>query len=75
MREELDGMYTVSEDAIIETVAAMFREERILMEGACAPPFAILDNLREDITGKTVAIPVTGRNLPGAKVERVMASR
>jgi threonine dehydratase len=75
MRDELDGMYTVSEDAIIETVAAMFREERILMEGACAPPFAILDNLREDITGKTVAIPVTGRNLPGAKVERVMASR
>ncbi|WP_123622742.1 threonine/serine dehydratase [Halorubrum sp. CSM-61] len=75
MREELDGMYTVSEEAIVETVAAMFREEHILMEGACAPPFAVLDDFREDITGKTVAIPVTGRNLPTAKVERVMASR
>jgi threonine dehydratase len=75
MREELDGMYTVSEKAIIETVAAMFREERVLMEGACAPPFAVLEDLREDIAGKTVAIPVTGRNLPTEKIERVMASR
>ena len=75
MRDELDGMYTVSEEAIVETVAAMFREERILMEGACAPPFAILDDLREDIAGKTVAIPVTGRNLPAPKAEQVLSNR
>jgi len=74
MREHLDGMYTVSEEAIVETVAAIFSEERILMEGACAPPFAILDELRDEIAGKTVAIPVTGRNLPKAKVKRMVAS-
>jgi len=73
MREHLDAMYTVSEEAIVETVATVFREERVLMEGACAPPFAILDSLREEVAGKTVAIPVTGRNLPGPKVERVMS--
>jgi threonine dehydratase len=75
MREHLDAMYTVSEEAIVETVAAMFAEERILMEGACAPPFAVLEQLREEIAGRTVAIPVTGRNLPQSKVERVMARR
>lgn len=75
MREHLDAFYTVDEDAIIETVAEMFSEERILMEGACAPPFAILEELRDEITGKTIAIPVTGRNLPGPKVERVLSDR
>jgi threonine dehydratase len=74
MREHLDGMYTVSEEAIVETVAAMVREERILMEGACAPPFAVLDELRDEIAGRTVAIPVTGRNLPAPKIDRVLAS-
>jgi threonine dehydratase len=73
MREHVDRMYTVSEDAIIETVAAMFRAERILMEGACAPPFAVLDDLREEIAGETIAIPVTGRNLSAPKVEQVVS--
>jgi threonine dehydratase len=53
----------------------MFSEERILMEGACAPPFAVLEELRDEIAGKTIAIPVTGRNLPGPKVERVVSDR
>ena len=72
MREHVDEMYTVSEAAIIESVATVFREERILMEGACAPPFAILETLRDEINGETVVIPVTGRNLPGSKVEHVV---
>jgi threonine dehydratase len=75
MRDELDEMYTVSEDAIIETVATMFDEERILIEDVCAPPFAILDHLRDNITGKTIAILVTGRNLPTSKVDQVVSSR
>lgn len=74
MREHLEAMYTVTEEAIVETLATVFREERILMEGACAPPFAILDELRDEVVGKTVAIPVTGRNLPTSKVERVMSN-
>jgi threonine dehydratase len=75
MRDHLDAMHTVSEESIVETVATMFEEERILMEGACAPPFAALDDLRDEIRGQTVAIPVTGRNLPGEKVDRVLAGR
>jgi threonine dehydratase len=75
MREHLDRMYTVGEEAIVETVAAMFREERILMEGACAPPFAVLEDLHDEVAGKTVAIPVTGRNLSAPKVERVVSGR
>lgn len=72
MRERLDAMYTVSEADIIETVADLFIEERILMEGACAPPVAVLDALRDDVAGETIVIPVTGRNLPKVKVEQVM---
>ncbi|SNR51398.1 threonine ammonia-lyase [Halorubrum vacuolatum] len=75
MREHVDEMYTVSEAAIIETVGKLFREERILMEGACAPPFALLEDLSEEINGQTIVIPVTGRNLPGAKVEQVLVDR
>jgi len=75
LRDQLDAMYTVSEGAIVETVAAMFREERILMEGACAPPFAVLEELRDEIAGRTVAIPVTGRNLPASKIKRVVSDR
>ncbi len=73
MRERLDAFYTVSEEAIIETVTSMFREERILMEGACAPPFAILEELRDEIAGKTVTIPVTGRNLSEPKVKQMVS--
>ncbi|MFB6192257.1 MAG: threonine/serine dehydratase [Haloarculaceae archaeon] len=73
MRERLDAMYTVSEEAIVGTVRWLFAEERILMEGSCAPPIAALDRLREEVAGKTVVVPVTGRNLPPAKVERVLA--
>ena len=73
MRTHLDEMYTVSEEAIIETVATMFAEERILMEGACAPPFAILEDLPDEIVGRTVVIPVTGRNLPAPKVEQILS--
>lgn len=75
MRKHLDAFYIVSEERIVETVAEMFREERILMEGACAPPFAILEELRDEIAGKTIAIPVTGRNLPEAKVEQVLSNQ
>jgi hypothetical protein len=42
------------------------------MEGACAPPFAILETLRDEMNGQTIVIPVTGRNLPGSKVKQVV---
>lgn len=72
MRELLDAMYTVSEADIIETVADLFVEERILMEGACAPPISVMDQLRDVVAGKTIVIPVTGRNLPDAKVQQIV---
>ncbi len=73
MRDRLDEMYTVSESAIVEAVAAVFKEERMLLEGACAPPFAVLDQIADRLTGQTVVVPVTGRNLPGEKLDRVLA--
>lgn len=72
MRERLDGLFTVSETAIIETVAALFAEERILIEGACAPPISVMDRLRDELAGNTIAIPITGRNLPLPKVMQAL---
>jgi len=71
MREGIESMYTVPESAIIETVADLFREERILMEGACAPPISVLEQLEDEVGGETIAIPITGRNLPPGKVSQV----
>lgn len=73
MREHLDAFYTVSEEAIFNTVRSMFENERILMEGACAPPFAVLERLQDEIIDKTVVVPVTGRNLSAEKIERIVA--
>lgn len=72
MRERLAAMYTVSETAIVETVASLFENERILMEGACAPPISVLEQLGTELAGETVVIPITGRNLPLAKVRQVL---
>lgn len=72
MRERLDAMYTVSEEDIIETVANLFVEDRILMEGACAPPISVMDQLRDKVSGETIVVPITGRNLPKEKVEQVL---
>jgi len=72
MREGVESMQTVRERDIIETVAELFAEERILMEGACAPPISVLDDLQDEVAGDTVIIPITGRNLPPSKVEQVL---
>lgn len=72
MRERLDAVYTVEEERIVDTVAELFEEERILMEGASAPAIAVLEKLRDEVADATVAIPVTGRNLPMRKLERAL---
>lgn len=72
LQDGLDGMFTVSEADIIESVQKLFVEERILMEGASAPPIAILEELRSDIAGQTVVVPITGRNLPMEKVRQII---
>jgi len=72
MRDRIESMHTVSESEIVETVVDLFTEERILMEGACAPPISVLEDLSEDVAGETVVIPITGRNLPPSKVKAVL---
>jgi threonine dehydratase len=71
MQDGIESMYTVSESAIVHTVARLFREERILMEGACAPPFTVLERLQEELAGEKIVIPITGRNLPESKIKQV----
>jgi threonine dehydratase len=75
MRERLDGMHTVSETALVEAAAATFAEERIPIEGACAAPIAVMDDLRDELVDETVVVPITGRNLSESKLEQVLQTR
>ncbi|WP_276271389.1 threonine ammonia-lyase [Haloarcula litorea] len=62
----------VSEAAIRENVAKLFCDERIVMEGACATAVAALRRA-DDVAGKTVVVPVSGRNIEREKLDRFLA--
>lgn len=72
LRERLTDFELVSEAAIRDAVARLFVEDRIVMEGACGT--AVAAALRaDDIAGKTVVIPVSGRNIDREKLDRFVA--
>ncbi|NHX37951.1 MULTISPECIES: threonine ammonia-lyase [Halolamina] len=70
MRERLDDLVRVTEEAIWEGVSDMLAEERLVVEGASASAVAAL--CRMDVAGETVVVPVTGRNLSSAKLRRAV---
>ena len=75
LRSRLDDFRLVSEDAIASGVRDLFREDRIVMEGACATSVAAARQAGDDIAGETVVIPVSGRNIEPAKFQRLLADR
>lgn len=70
MRERLADMRRVSEDAIRGTIRHMLLEERIVVEGASAAALAAVREM--DADGDTVVVPVSGRNLSTAKLQRAL---
>ncbi|GGN87349.1 threonine ammonia-lyase [Haloarcula pellucida] len=62
----------VSEADIRDGVARLFEDERIVMEGACATAVAAAVEARAEIAGETVVIPVSGRNIDLAKLDRML---
>ncbi|MDS0258211.1 threonine/serine dehydratase [Haloarcula sp. S1CR25-12] len=73
LRDGLADLQLVSEDAIHESVARLFVEERIVMEGACGTSVAAALRAGDDIAGETVVIPVSGRNIDRAKLDAALA--
>jgi threonine dehydratase len=67
LQEHLDEFLLVEETAIEQGVRDLFTRESIVMEGACATSLAAMRQMREEIRGKTVVFPVSGRNIDTAR--------
>jgi threonine dehydratase len=71
--ERLDDFRLVSEAALERGVRDLFRAETIPMEGACAASLAAMREMREELVGRTVVLPVSGRNVERQTLERILA--
>ncbi len=72
LRERLDDFRLVSDDALREWIRELFLEETVVMEGACAASVAAMDGMREEIAGKTVVFPISGRNVDPEKFRAIV---
>jgi threonine dehydratase len=72
LRERLDHFRLVSDDALREWIRELFLEETVVMEGACAASVAAMDGMREEIAGKTVVFPISGRNVDPEKFRAIV---
>jgi len=72
LRERLDEFLLVEDSALWDGVERMLAEDHVLMEAACATGVAAALERREQLAGKTVAFPVSGRNLSLDKLRSVL---
>lgn len=81
MRDQIDGVFLVSEEAISLAVLRLMESEKTVVEGAgAAGVAAVLSELEPtlpscglpDLSGKLVAIPLCGGNIDPAMIGRVI---
>lgn len=73
LRERLDDFRLVDDDAIGRALARLFREENLVIEGAPAAAVAAALEAGDALAGKTVVIPLTGRNVDHERLDAVLA--
>ncbi len=61
-KENLDGILTVPEGKICQTILELYNKDAIVVEPAGALTTAVLDFLKDEIKGKTVICIVSGSN-------------
>lgn len=74
LRERLDDFVLVEEHAVWENVERMLAEDHVLMEGACATSVAAALERKDELAGKTIAFPVSGRNLSLDTLRELLSS-
>ena len=67
LRERLDDFVLVDDSETLAALREAFVESRVVMEGACATCVAAAIEQSEELRGKTVVLPVTGRNISTEK--------
>lgn len=73
LRAQLDDFRLVSESSLKQGIADLYLNETVPIEGACVASIAAMRQLSETIEGKTVVLPVSGRNIALDKLESVIA--
>lgn len=70
----VDEIVLVEEDAIASAVVALVENDRVVAEGAGAIAAAAIASKRVDVTGRKVAVLVTGGNIDRAKLAALLSS-
>lgn len=63
IREQVDDILTVSEEAIVEAMRLIWERMKIIIEPSCAVPFAAVLQNKDHFAGKRVGIILTGGNV------------
>ncbi|WP_049903843.1 threonine ammonia-lyase [Halococcus agarilyticus] len=63
LRDHLDDFRLVSEETIKRGVEDLFTDERIIAEGASMTSLAAMRQRRDELQGRTVVLPISGRNI------------
>ncbi|MFB6267478.1 MAG: threonine/serine dehydratase [Halodesulfurarchaeum sp.] len=75
LREHLEDFLLVSDADLREAIADLLAQEHILAEGAAVAGIAGARVLGEALAGKTVVIPITGRNLSLENLQSILQER
>ena len=73
LRDRLDDFRLVDDEALLSGVRRLYEEEHVLMEVACAASVAALLEAGEAVAGRSVVLPVSGRNLDSEKLQSILA--
>ena len=63
LKENLDEIYTVSENEIIDAMRIIWEKQKIIIEPSCAVPFAALLQQKDRFKGQRIGIIITGGNV------------
>ena len=72
LAERLDDFLLVEDDDLRACIARMIRDEHLVIEGASAAALAGAFQRAESLAGKTVVLPISGRNLSTAKLWSIL---
>lgn len=72
LRDRLEDFVLVSDGDLEQAIADLLSDEHILAEGAAVAGVAGARKLGTDLAGKTVVIPITGRNLSLENLRRII---
>jgi threonine dehydratase len=72
MLGQLDRIVTVTDDEVARAIRLYFRTTHNVAEGAGAAPLAAALQLKEELQGRRIGLPLTGANVDTPLYRRVL---